>query len=247
MRIFVIFDMDGTLYDLYAPFAEAVRQCLKEETPPDDVLKQIFAASRRYSDELRAQGVNDAEQLVRQRSRLAFSEFGQPLSEAQSIELQRAYASAQAHLRMEPAMRNLLACLREAGAQLALLSNGDARHQREKARQLGADAYIPVQRQFFSGMIHRDKPDPALFRWVEEQLQVAQGDVIWYVGDSYEADVIGAHDAGWRSIWSQAYLPQKQLSVNGTIDRVAVDLDELREQLIAVLKGAEWDEMCRKR
>ena len=57
MRIFVIFDMDGTLYDLYAPFAEAVRQCLKEETPSDDVLKQIFAASRRYSDELRAQGV----------------------------------------------------------------------------------------------------------------------------------------------------------------------------------------------
>ncbi|MFR9254253.1 MAG: HAD family hydrolase [Merdibacter sp.] len=98
-----------------------------------------------------------------------------------------------------------------------------------------------------SGMIHRDKPDPALFRWVEEQLQVAQGDVIWYVGDSYEADVIGAHDAGWRSIWSQAYLPQKQLSVNGIIDRVAVDLDELREQLIAVLKGEEWDEMCRKR
>ena len=104
-----------------------------------------------------------------------------------------------------------------------------------------------MQRQFFSGMIHRDKPDPALFRWVEEQLQVAQGDVIWYVGDSYEADVIGAHDAGWRSIWSQAYLPQKQLPVNGIIDRVAVDLDELREQLIAVLKGEEWDEMCRNR
>ena len=44
---------------------------------------------------------------------------------------------------------------------------------------------------------------------------------------------------------SQAYLPQKQLPVNGIIDRVAVDLDELREQLIAVLKGEEWDEMCR--
>ena len=117
MRIFVIFDMDGTLYDLYAPFAEAACQCLKEETPSDDVLKQIFAASRRYSDVLRAQGVNDAEQLVRQRNRLAFSDFGQLLSEAQSIELQRAYASAQAHLRMEPAMRNLLACLREAGVE----------------------------------------------------------------------------------------------------------------------------------
>lgn len=246
MSTYVIFDMDGTLYDLYPPFALAAWQCLGENTPPKPLLQAIFAASRRYSDQLRAQGSIDQAQLVWRRSQLAFAEYGWKLSKAQCVKMQQAYADAQASLCMEPAMRTLLESLLQAGAKLALLSNGDAKHQRQKANRLGVDAYIPPQRQFFSGMIHCDKPDPRIFRWVETQLPLTAEDSIWYVGDDRRVDVDGARNAGWHSIWSRAYLPLKDTDdrvIEGAVD----DLDQLRIQLLAIVKGREENDKDGKR
>ncbi len=238
MQTFVIFDLDGTLYDLYQPFQRASKLVLKEQIPSDDRLKDIFLASRTFSDELRAQGYNDTKELVFLRNRLAFAKYGIHLSDAIHRELQSAYLFFQQHLQMESDMETLLTVLLNNGVRLALISNGETKHQSEKARALKLDRFIAQEKQFFSGMIGIDKPDVRLFRWVEECLAIRSEDHIIYVGDSYTADMVGAHQAGWSSVWSRVYTNEATKGDSKDADAIVYDLFTLKRTLL---------QMCEKK
>lgn len=232
MQTFVIFDLDGTLYDLYQPFQIASQRVLEEMIPSDEQLKNIFLASRTFSDELRAQGYNDTKELVFLRNRLAFAKYGIHLSDATHRELQSAYLFFQQHLQMESDMEDLLAILLNHGVRLALISNGETKHQSEKARALKLERFIVKERQFFSGMIGIDKPDVRLFRWVEERLAIQSEDRIIYVGDSYAADMVGAHQAGWSSVWSRVYTNEASKGDSKDADAIVYDLFTLKQTLL---------------
>ena len=53
---------------------------------------------------------------------------------------------------------------------------------------------------FISGGIGYQKPDPQAFKYVENAFALNPEET-WYVGDTYEADVVGANTAGWHTIW----------------------------------------------
>ncbi len=49
-------------------------------------------------------------------------------------------------------------------------------------------------------VIPDQKPDPQAFKYVENAFALNPEET-WYVGDTYEADVVGANTAGWHTIW----------------------------------------------
>lgn len=51
-----------------------------------------------------------------------------------------------------------------------------------------------------STLVGLRKPDPAIFRLALEKLECAPEDAL-YVGDSFDKDIIGAHQAGLRTAW----------------------------------------------
>ena len=91
-----------------------------------------------------------------------------------------------------------LTLLRERFEFLALVTNGASTPQRAKIERFGLGRFfdhIQVEGEFGRG-----KPDPAVFGHVFDRLGV-RADESLMVGDSYEADVIGAIEAGAHAVW----------------------------------------------
>lgn len=94
-----------------------------------------------------------------------------------------------------------LECLgqaRRAGLGLALVTNGDARHQRYKIERWDLAKHfdaIVIEGEFGVG-----KPDASVYRHVLDKLCVEPADAVM-VGDNLECDVDGPQRLGARGLW----------------------------------------------
>lgn len=95
-----------------------------------------------------------------------------------------------------PGVERLLSDLRTS-YRIGLLTNGPVVAQREKVERLGwSDAFDAI---LVSGELPAGKPDRRAFDALVEALGVAPDETA-YVGDSVEADVAGAYQAGLQPI-----------------------------------------------
>ncbi len=94
-------------------------------------------------------------------------------------------------------MTELARELRGQGVEVAVLSNSEGRLAELLAEVGIADAFDAI---VDSGVVHLEKPGRAIFEHTLEVLGVREGVPI-HIGDSYNADIVGARDAGWRAIW----------------------------------------------
>ncbi len=78
-----------------------------------------------------------------------------------------------------------------------------------------------------SGRLGFEKPDPRIFEWAAERLGVA-ADALIHIGDSWEADVVGALGVGARAIWFSAD-PARELPPRVAACRTP---DEVRAALV---------------
>lgn len=107
------------------------------------------------------------------------------------------------------------------GYRLAILSNADSR-LRKILDVLGFTAM--VEKVFISAEVGCEKPDPRIFRLVEQELEVQPAEVL-HIGDSAFHDGNGARAAGW-----SCFLLSERLDLGrGTISRLG--------DLLAVLPG----------
>ncbi|MCL6640694.1 MAG: HAD family hydrolase [Candidatus Rokubacteria bacterium] len=100
--------------------------------------------------------------------------------------------------RLFPDAVQALQALRRRGVPLALVTNGDARFQREKIERWGLAAFfdcIVIEGEFGCG-----KPDPRVFHHALAALGV-EPDRAWMVGDNLAWDVAGAQAVGVRAAW----------------------------------------------
>lgn len=87
--------------------------------------------------------------------------------------------------------------LRARGWRVAVVTNGGADVQRAKLDHLGLLPFLDAC--CISGELGIRKPDPRIFEIAASRCGRAAADA-WMVGDG-EADILGAHGAGIRSIW----------------------------------------------
>lgn len=87
----------------------------------------------------------------------------------------------------------MISSLRSKGIKLAILSNGKVDLQKSVIRALGI--YDHVDAIVVSEEVGFKKPDKEIFEITLDKLSVRSGEAIM-VGDSYEADVVGAQTAG---------------------------------------------------
>ncbi len=94
-------------------------------------------------------------------------------------------------------IKTRLRALRGSGWKIAVVTNGDADTQAAKIERLELSSLLDAC--CISGALGIRKPDPRIFQIAAEQC----GDALtgaWMIGDS-QADIVGAHNAGIRSIW----------------------------------------------
>ena len=97
-----------------------------------------------------------------------------------------------------PHARSLLEYLVQKGYDVNTLSNGFAGTQQQKLRSAGILHFI--HRNILSDDCGFNKPHPAIFTYALEQCHATAGTSVM-IGDNPDADIMGAHQAGWRTIY----------------------------------------------
>jgi putative hydrolase of the HAD superfamily len=100
--------------------------------------------------------------------------------------------------RLFPEATTFLTRLRERGVPLALVTNGDARQQRDKIARHDLARWFDAI--LIEGEMGYGKPDEVVYRDALRQLGVAAQDA-WMVGDHLEFDVGAPQQLGLRGVW----------------------------------------------
>ncbi|WP_237163374.1 HAD family hydrolase [Paenibacillus sp. BIHB 4019] len=202
----IFFDVDDTLYDHLPPFTKAVQDVLQlgEAFPYEAAYRRMRHYSDVLSEQMGGAGALEAgavtELMRTRRFQLALGEFDVALTNEQAAAIQAAYIGCQYDIIMFPGAKAMLERLVKAGYIVGLITNGAGAHQRRKIEAMDIDDLIPRGRQFISGEVGWDKPDPRIFKLVNERTGTLPENSI-YIGDSWNNDVVGALQAGWTSIW----------------------------------------------
>lgn len=197
----VLFDVDDTLYDQVVPFEQAYKAVFGNTY--DISCQALFTASRKYSDMVFEKSQNheiSMDEMYIYRISLAFRDFGISITEKQALEFQELYGSSQKQISLTNPVKNLLRLLKKSDIRLGIITNGPSDHQRAKVKSLHLNYWIKSEAVFISGDYDFSKPDIRMFERAEMTLGFEKNE-LWYVGDSYANDVIGAKQAGWHCIW----------------------------------------------
>jgi putative hydrolase of the HAD superfamily len=100
--------------------------------------------------------------------------------------------------RLFPEAAPFLARLRERRVPLALVTNGDARQQRDKIERHDLARWFDVI--LIEGELGYGKPDRRVYESALGKLEVAPHEA-WMVGDNLEWDVVAPESLGIRGIW----------------------------------------------
>lgn len=232
--MYIIFDVDDTLYDLMFPFVEAHKEVFGVEgdqalealpeielkgmprfesggmpwsesggMPFKKKLEWLFQRSRYHSDVAFyrwSQGEINKEEEFRYRVVMTYKDIGLEVDAELADHFRDRYRYYQEHIVPFPGIMSLLGKLSAAGVKLGILTNGKHKGQMGKIMALGVNEVIPESRIFISEDLPAPKPDIRAFQAMEEALGI-QKEEIWYIGDNYDVDIIGAKGAGWKSIW----------------------------------------------
>jgi putative hydrolase of the HAD superfamily len=97
-----------------------------------------------------------------------------------------------------PGVVAALEALRARGVPLALVTNGDAGHQRRKIAQHDLERFFDVL--VIEGEMGVGKPDELVYRYALSKLRVRPEEA-WMVGDNLEWDVAAPQRLGLRGVW----------------------------------------------
>jgi len=226
----IVFDLDDTLYDLSEPFRRAHRE-LFEETLGEDC-EELFRMSRIYSDEVLAlekEGKIASKDAFFLRIHRTYQDVGMDMDRAIADCFEEKYRYYQNHIVMPEEIKKMLDDCKQAGHTMALLTNGNLKGQGVKIRALNIMNWFAEENIFVSEITGFHKPALGTFLYVQEHLGVEPQE-IWYVGDTYEVDVLGGKRAGWNVIWfnhRKRLVPEDNMA-----DVVVHTAEELRKVLM---------------
>ncbi|MDL4843246.1 HAD family hydrolase [Aquibacillus rhizosphaerae] len=198
----IIFDVDDTLYDQALSFHHTFRKLVKGQFTYEEI-DQIYTASRKYSEILFDQSeAGEISQFEWQTGRIiaACKDFNIPMDKEKATTFHETYVVEQQKITMFDEVVELLDLLHQKEKKLAILTNGEEKHQSMKINQLDLTSWIPVENIFISGTHGHAKPKREIFDIVEKKLGLEPTKTV-YIGDSFEKDIVGAKQAGWQAIW----------------------------------------------
>lgn len=198
----IVFDVDDTIYDQQAPYRIAVENCF----PDFDMtqINQAYIRFRHYSDTGFPRvmvGEWTTEYFRFWRCEQTLLEFGyRQISEDEGNHFQEIYEKELDQITMLDEMRLTLDFLKEKNIPMGIITNGPTEHQLKKVKKLGLYEYVAPKRVLVSQATGFQKPQKEIFNLAAEQFDM-NPDTTLYVGDSYDNDIIGAHNSGWHSMW----------------------------------------------
>lgn len=197
----LIFDIDDTAYDQLKPFESAFKTVFG--TANQLKIESLYVKSRFYSDEVYhrvVRGEMPKAEMHVYRITQALADFDYQITKREAEAFQRAYEQNQRKIQLSPGIKEILTWAKKNQITMGIITNGPKEHQQHKINDLQINDWIPVANTFISGKVGIEKPDKKIFELVAKQIGI-DGAETYYIGDSFENDVIGSKNAGWHSIW----------------------------------------------
>lgn len=194
----IVFDLDDTLYDVSKIFETSLNSIFPEVKGFDYC--KMYATFRKYSNYYFNYSLQGEKQLIEMQinriiDTLAF--YNISCTREQAIRFHEYYEFKQYSVKLSNKVKEVLDKLQKEGYKLGLITNGDSFRQRQKIKSLGLTKYFE-KNIIISGDHNYNKPDIEIFKIYEK---MTNGSKFLFVGDSYEHDVVGALNSGWRPIW----------------------------------------------
>ena len=200
----LVFDVDDTLYEQIVPFKNAYRSLFDIDID----MEKFYLLSRYYSDvkfEASRNGEMTMDEYHIYRIQEAARDLGVFLTDEQALNMQKEYKKNQQKLQMSDITINILELAKKNNVKLGVITNGPSEHQWAKIDALGVEKLIPRENIIVSGDLGIiNKPDVRIFDAMQVKLQL-DTESLYYIGDSFENDIVGANNAGWKSIWINRY------------------------------------------
>ena len=195
----VLFDLDGTLFDYHASEAAAVAATLRDGgVPPTDELLGVYREVNARHWRALERGETTASRLRLERWEQTFAELGvAPVLDLGTLaERYLGHLAAGTHL-VADAEEVVARVARTHG--IAYLTNGlaDVQRPRLEASPLGALADVTI----VSDEVGAAKPDPAIFDAAFAAMGRPARDDVVLVGDSLTADIAGGVAYGLTTVW----------------------------------------------
>ncbi|MED4752673.1 HAD family hydrolase [Brevibacillus choshinensis] len=225
----ILFDLDDTLFDFSACWEKGMQHTVATHPLTADLDgAALLTALRRHGDDLWVDVIAkryDFTQYRQLRLQRSMADFNRQVSVEEVDGFQQAYAAAcMDAVTPDPAVQELIAEL-ASRYTLGIVTNGPVDMAFIKLSRLGLSDYFPKEHVFLSELIGYHKPDPRIYATVLEELGVEASQVL-FVGDTWEADVSGAMDAGLSAVWinPRGKKPETSHEPLATIER----LEQLR-------------------
>lgn len=198
--IAIIFDVDDTLYDQIVPFQNACRKILGRDLDNAEEMYRAFSywGNFYYPDYQTGKLPLDEYRIIRFSK--AMEVCGVSVTRQEAIDFQKQYLENQSRLCLSQRMQEILDLCKASGVWLGLMTNGPTHHQSAKIDALGLQRWIPSEHIFISEAVGCTKPDREIFAAAEKGMAQPVQE-IYMVGDSYDKDMLGAINAGWRTVW----------------------------------------------
>ncbi len=199
-------DLDDTIWDFRANSMLALRQVYDEfelfrEIPEYERFRSQYVATNHELWELYHHNKVTKEFLIVERFARPFRQSGSSLGEDMEFlsRLNQRYLNVLAEQKcLVPGAIELLDYLTLKGYSLYILSNGFAEVQHRKLESGGIGHYF--KRLILSDEIGITKPDRRIFDYALRVIGADAADVL-IVGDNYDADIMGAKNAGWATVY----------------------------------------------
>ena len=192
----MIFDIDGTLVDHHLAIEKGIEEFYERYFYDSEIdlhkFKEIWEEEHdKYVEQYLDGEVTFEEQRVL-RVKGVFERAGRNIDEKTAREYFDFYLDAyERGWKLFPDVLDCLDSLDE--YRLAVLSNGDSSQQRQKLRNTDIEHYF--EEVVISGDIGIAKPEKPVFDEIVEKMGVSHEECV-YIGDSYDADFVGADNAG---------------------------------------------------
>jgi HAD superfamily hydrolase (TIGR01549 family) len=199
----VLFDLDDTLFD-HAGCARDALTAVQACHPALSALSLEALESQHAAllEQLHADvmlGRVPIEVARRERFRRLLAACGADAPDDLARDLAATYRDAYREARRAVAgAAALLSALRDHGARLGIVSNNLLDEQREKLRTCALESFVDAL--VVSEEVGVSKPDAEIFRVALDRLECVPAHAVM-IGDSWDADIVGARAAGIRAVW----------------------------------------------
>ncbi len=202
-----IFDLDNTLLDHLHANRFGLRALQKRFAILRNVeskeLEQEFEIILHNAFPAVLRGEISVDQSRRERIQTLVATYGGKISASEAEDGTSLYKEAYKHnQRLIPGAIGLLDGLLARGITLGMITNGINPLQQKKLNRTGLDQYFP--NPVVAGDVALEKPDPKIFDLALNIANAARSEAV-YIGDNWEADVLGAQAVGMRAIWINRY------------------------------------------